>query len=607
MKNNILITITVLVISTLFCKMAFAQTQPVKLLCVNETTNNQIEIIWELTGPPCGASFERFDIYVTNNLDAGFQFLASVMDESRLSYLDGTSINNPDLNGILYYYIVNICGSNPSARSEILDNRLPEFPSIEYVTVNDETVEISWQPSASPEAAGYIIFYSIDGPGGGFTPLDTVSPANNTYIHQANAADPDFIVPNPTVNAERYTVATVDACDFGGLENTLPHKTMLLNAQTMACSNTVVLNWNHYEGWRDGIDHYELYGSINGEATSVLNNNIDAGVNAYTYVNDLPQVDELCFQIKAFRYGDLVSSASNDTCVSLADASGNVPAYLFIRYVTVLDNGSVEIFYDTDNSVYVETIKYESGSNSDNIDAFYSQFVGRNLPAEGSYIHVTSETINRAIFYRIEVEDSCGNPIRTGEARTIHLQGKADGNQTNYLTWTGYGNFESAVNEYFIYRQNPVDGSFTKIGEVDNATVQFSDDVQDIETNENGQVCYKVEAKVSVHAIASEIFSSSNIVCISQPARITVPNAFAPEGINNVFIPYTLNVDPTFYEMVIFNRWGGVVFETNNPGQGWDGTYQGRIAQEGVYMYNFTYAGSDGDQKQKKGSVILLR
>lgn len=602
MKNNILKAVATFTIIVLFFNVAFAQA-PVKLLCVNERPNNEIEINWELTGPICGASFNGFDIYVSNSADSGFQLLDSVSDENRRNYLDGSSLSS--LGSPLYYYVINRCANNNSLPSETLDNLRPAFPQIENVTVSGNAVDINWLPSTSPEASAYVIYYDN---GAGFTPIDTVQ-NSNAYTHQEDPTNANFIFPNPSTQTERYTVASIDVCGEGGTFNSVPHRTMLLNAETMSCSNSVSLNWNAYEGWINGIDHYQIYGSINGGPQSVLNYFISPGSESYTYINDMPNVNELCFQVKAFRYGDLIESASNDTCINLSAASGNTPEYLYIRNVTVLDNGSVDLTYYADNSVYTEAIKYANGNSQDNITVFDSEFVGGTLPASNLYNHLTSETINRALYYSIEVEDSCGAAYSSGTARTIYLQGKADGNQTNYLNWTGYGNHYASVNEYDIYRQTP-DGTFILIGTNDATNVQFTDDVQFVESNANGQVCYKIEATVTMAYPAlmrEQVISSSNIVCISQPARISVPNAFAPEGINNVFLPYVLNIDPSFYKMIVFNRWGGVVFETNNPNEGWDGNYQGRIAQEGVYMYNFTYAGVDGKEKQKKGSVILLR
>lgn len=51
-----------------------------------------------------------------------------------------------------------------------------------------------------------------------------------------------------------------------------------------------------------------------------------------------------------------------------------------------------------------------------------------------------------------------------------------------------------------------------------------------------------------------------------------MPNAFHPGGVNSVFNPseYFLGLDG--YSLEIYNRFGEVIFETKNPGDGWDGT-----------------------------------
>ncbi len=66
---------------------------------------------------------------------------------------------------------------------------------------------------------------------------------------------------------------------------------------------------------------------------------------------------------------------------------------------------------------------------------------------------------------------------------------------------------------------------------------------------------------------------------------IFIPNAFTPngDGINDVFFPKggTLVTDPESYELLIFNRWGNLIFKTNDPNTGWDGNN----AEEDVYVW----------------------
>ncbi len=88
---------------------------------------------------------------------------------------------------------------------------------------------------------------------------------------------------------------------------------------------------------------------------------------------------------------------------------------------------------------------------------------------------------------------------------------------------------------------------------------------------------------------------------------IWVPNAFTPngDGNNDAFLPYINNVD--FYNIVIFNRWGKLVFESSNNTIGWDGNYNGKKSVEGVYTWRIKYTNFTGENFTKFGYVVLYR
>ena len=87
-----------------------------------------------------------------------------------------------------------------------------------------------------------------------------------------------------------------------------------------------------------------------------------------------------------------------------------------------------------------------------------------------------------------------------------------------------------------------------------------------------------------------------------------VPNAFTPngDGQNDIFRAIPVGFANTTYFRV-FNRYGVLVFETNQYLKGWDGTYNGKPQPSGVYVW--TVAGTDKDFKKValKGTVNLLR
>ena len=93
---------------------------------------------------------------------------------------------------------------------------------------------------------------------------------------------------------------------------------------------------------------------------------------------------------------------------------------------------------------------------------------------------------------------------------------------------------------------------------------------------------------------------------------IYVPNTFTPDGngANEVFKPVMDGFDPNDYTLIIFNRWGDIVFESHNMEVGWDGTFarQDFKAQDGVYTWKIE-AGLENtpDTKLFVGHVTILK
>jgi len=88
---------------------------------------------------------------------------------------------------------------------------------------------------------------------------------------------------------------------------------------------------------------------------------------------------------------------------------------------------------------------------------------------------------------------------------------------------------------------------------------------------------------------------------------IWVPSAFTPngDGTNDIFIPYVENVYN--YRLMVFDRWGNLIFETKNPDEGWDGRYKGRMSQTGAYVWKIIFSDYYGVEYKKYGFVVLLK
>jgi gliding motility-associated-like protein len=78
---------------------------------------------------------------------------------------------------------------------------------------------------------------------------------------------------------------------------------------------------------------------------------------------------------------------------------------------------------------------------------------------------------------------------------------------------------------------------------------------------------------------------STDTIIIVSCSEIWIPNAFTPDGdnLNDFFKPECLNISE--FHMVIYDRWGTLVFESNQCNEGWDGKFKGEIAPFGIYSY----------------------
>jgi gliding motility-associated-like protein len=101
--------------------------------------------------------------------------------------------------------------------------------------------------------------------------------------------------------------------------------------------------------------------------------------------------------------------------------------------------------------------------------------------------------------------------------------------------------------------------------------------------------------------------TASDIVTVHFDPLIYVPNAFTPngDGMNQYFRAITNNIDQ--FEMLIFNRWGEIVYRTNTIDHQWDGTYNGAKVPDDVYVWVIEYSDLNGDQFQLRGHVAVLR
>jgi gliding motility-associated-like protein len=128
-------------------------------------------------------------------------------------------------------------------------------------------------------------------------------------------------------------------------------------------------------------------------------------------------------------------------------------------------------------------------------------------------------------------------------------------------------------------------------------------------------VCFSQEstefvAKYKITAISAEdaeIESTSNTVELTPDIFLYVPNAFTPneDGLNDSFGALGYGVKD--YYMGVFNKWGELIFESEDINKQWNGTYQGQKVLPGTYIYSISASGNYEKEFHKEGSISIIK
>lgn len=103
----------------------------------------------------------------------------------------------------------------------------------------------------------------------------------------------------------------------------------------------------------------------------------------------------------------------------------------------------------------------------------------------------------------------------------------------------------------------------------------------------------------------------TKVIQVNQEIIFYLPNSFTPDGdeFNQAFQPvFTAGYDPFDFEMLIFNRWGQLIWESHDASVGWDGTYNGEMVPSGSYVWKIEFKTELTDErKMYTGHLNVLR
>lgn len=454
---------------------------------------------------------------------------------------------------------------------------------------------ISWLPSASPDALGYLIYRCQ---GSNTTPIFEVEEEPWEFI--------DVFASNQSAQGPvQYSIAAYDQC--GNTDTTTCYLSSFLEVQEYeVCDNAVSIEWSAYQSWANSPSYYIVY-----EAFGLTDD--------YTAVNMTPidTVTTLNYDDFALQFGgfNIYRIEAVDTITGYRAFSNFqdtyvddylAPSYVEIQSATVLNADSVQITLGvtpTELSFRYELQRLERVTQS------WQEVVVEDASAvaEIVFIDYTLATDVFSYSYRILVYNSCGLIVDTSNvSTTILLNGEANQERlVNVLAWSPYGDWTEGVDHYNIYRRMK-DAPYELIEEVNGgASLFYEDDVSEL-VKTDGDFYYLIEAIEEGDGSRAPFFSQSNEVNLSMVPIIWIPNAIVLGGYNPVFKPTISFALVEEYYLVVFSRWGDLIFETYSIEEGWDGSMNGRPVQEGVYNYYVTVKDGRGRAIDQFGHITVL-
>lgn len=469
------------------------------------------------------------------------------------------------------------------------DNQNPNEPVLlsSSVDLSTQKLTLSWTPSTSTDTKGYVICS-----GNPSVEIDRVYGANvSSYI--CNSCDISQV--------NSIKINAFDSCNNTSL-NTPIHKNIVLSYTRQACSSEINLSWTPYSASGINVNAYNLYMSQNGGGYSLYTTLLNGETSLLFTAS--PAIETYSFYIEAVLSNNNISNSNK---VISSQALPQQVDFAYIRYASVNDdNSKVELLLYVDGSLPVRG--YDLYRAIDDGDFELIKTIAYSGVNSIIYVDTPPSLASSTIYrYKLQVPDECDLLFKTSNiASTIKLNVDASDADKNILTWNdvlGWSNVEA----YDIYRFDADATSAVLIGSVLSAEMGYEDNMSSI-VSASDKITYYVlarEGSTPPDGISAE--SQSSTVSVKKESLIFIPNSFTPiDIVNNVFKPSCSFIRSGSYSFKIISRWGEVLFSTNNPSEGWDGTFKGKLCSPAAYVYCIEFINSQGEKIKKSGTLNLI-
>ena len=161
-----------------------------------------------------------------------------------------------------------------------------------------------------------------------------------------------------------------------------------------------------------------------------------------------------------------------------------------------------------------------------------------------------------------------------------------------------------ALGETLVATNNSSNGAVSYLWDLGDGTTS---------TNVDPSITYSTEGSYTICLIAYTATNCPDTTCQTVEiieeveSVIGIPTAFSPNNDTHNDVLYVRGSGIQSFTLMIYNRYGEKVFETNDLTNGWDGTYKGESENTGVFAYYLEYEYVNGDKNSLKGNITLVK
>ena len=466
--------------------------------------------------------------------------------------------------------------------SQNLDILPPTITSVSVLGNNQ--VKINWKKSTTPGVTGYILYRFNN---------DELNPSYLSIAEDISATSIEYIDINasPDLHAESYKMAAYigEASNYslsGDPSSTIFLKEIVFDT----CSNQAVLNWTSYEGWSK-VQYYTIY--RNDEDLKEYDTDL-------SYSDTTVQLGTgYTYYIKA-NGGIGATSISNQRTITFTGYQKPDADRFFIYQMT---NDGNEARFQVKADIRAELKGYALRLSTNKDGAYELLEMNTDVSSENlSFSHVHNEI---PYFYKIAALDPCDSIA--GETQRVKPLQLTYQMQDYNLTLNWESSFVDAANEECEVYVSVDNSGFEPKGN------QRTFTLNELGTENSERFCFQVQA-----TDGSGNTSLSNEICVTRTPVVDIPNAFTPngDGKNDYFGPfwkagdneisYIKDITVTDFELFVYDRYGNVVFYTDESYKKWGGEINGKNVSEGAYVYYYTYTTSTGKSYKGSGSINVV-